>query len=213
MSDLVSFLTAVVGEVMCFNTTTNAIFTGISTYLNGRDKRIMREIVLGIDERVSRLEESIDKEYIKSDDYKNFMLKTMRMVSNDERHEKLNLFANIMVNAALIENSDEKDGRKYLFDETIDKLDDKLFGFLLRLSTLKIAADNQKSAGWRGDETDLELLGVDESTFFFYADYLLSVGVLVRYPEMEVKEGALSYHPEYYVTQYGLDFVEYVRER
>ena len=213
MPDLIPFITAVVGEVMCLNATANTIFTGITTYLNGRDKRLMKKIVIGIDERVRMLEEKIDKDYIKSDDYKNFLYKTIRMAVNDERNEKFNLFANIMVNAALIGNADENDGRKYLYDETIDKLDEKLFGFLLKMSTRKMTTGNKKEAGWKGDCVDLKQLGVDESTFFFYSDYLLSVGVLVRLPVMEVTEGVLSYHPEYFVTQYGADFVEYVREQ
>lgn len=213
MLDLIPFITAVVGEVMCLNATANTIFTGITTYLNGRDKRLMKKIVIGIDERVRMLEEKIDKDYIKSDDYKNFLYKTIRMAVNDERNEKFNLFANIMVNAALIGNADEKDGRKYLYDETIDKLDEKLFGFLMKMSTRKMMTGNKKEAGWKGDWVDLKQLGVDESTFFFYSDYLLSVGVLVRLPVMEVTEGVLSYHPEYFVTQYGADFVEYVREQ
>lgn len=58
-------------------------------------------------------------------------------------------------------------------------------------------------------------MGVDDRTFQFNAEYLLSVGVMVRLPKFELKgeTGHLMYHEEYFVTQYGREFVEYVREQ
>lgn len=69
--------------------------------------------------------------------------------------------------------------------------------------------------GWRGTDDELKLLGVDDRTFQFNAEYLLSVGVMVRLPKFELKgeTGHLMYHEEYFVTQYGREFVEYVREQ
>ena len=170
---------------------------------------------MAVNERVYRLEQKLDKEYMKSEDYMNFLYKTLRMAASDTRKEKLKLFANIMVNAALKEYADENDSRKYLYDETIDKIDEKLFGFLLRVSVRDLEGLGLEDKGWRGADDELKRLGVDGKTFQFNAEYLLSVGVMVRLPKFEMngETGHLVYHEEYFVTQYGKEFVEYVRER
>ena len=144
----------------------------------------------------------------------NFLYKTLGKAAGDVRKEKLKMFANIIVNSALIGRPSIKDGNKYLYDETIDKIDDSLFEFLLRLCSRGMVYDENRNAGWRGDDEDLKQLCVDERTFFFYVDYLLSVGVLVRLPNFEIDDnGVMSYYAEYFVTQYGYDFVEYVRDQ
>ena len=145
----------------------------------------------------------------------NFLYKTLGKAAGDLRAEKLKMFANIIVNSALVGRASIKDGNKYLYDETIDKIDDSLFEFLLRLCSRGSLYGNKRNAvGWRGNDDDLKRLCVDEKTFFFYADYLLSVGVLVRLPNFEIDDnGVMSYYTEYIVTQYGHDFVEYVRDQ
>ena len=127
----------------------------------------------------------------------------------------MRLFANVIVNSTLIGNANPGDGRKYLFDETIDKIDEKLFEFLLRASARGLEGLGLENKGWRGTDDELKLLGVDDRTFQFNAEYLLSVGVMVRLPKFELKEetGHLMYHEEYFVTQYGREFVEYVRDQ
>lgn len=194
---------------------TAAIFTGVTTYRSEVEMRFVKDVIVAVNERVYRLEQKLDKEYMKSEDYLNFLYKTLRMASSDTRKEKLNLFANIMVNAALKEYADENDSRKYLYDEKIDKIDEKLFGFLLRASVRDLEGLGLEDKGWRGADDELKLLGVDEQTFQFNAEYLLSVGVMVRLPKFELngETGHLLYHEEYFVTQYGKEFVEYVRER
>ena len=73
---------------------------------------------------------------------------------------------------------------------------------------------SKRDVGQRGDDNDLKQLCVDEKTFFFYADCLLSVGVLIRLPNFEVDdEGVMSYYAEHLLTQYGHDFVQNVREQ
>ena len=61
----------------------------------------------------------------------------------------------------------------------------------------------------------MAILGVDDRTFSFYADYLLGVGVVVRIPRFHMgdNDGGLYYTNEYYVTQYGVEFVEYVKDQ
>lgn len=214
MSELNPILKAVIAATASFNPITNAIFTGVTTYRGEIEMRFVKEVIMGVNERINKLEQRIDKEYIKSDDYMNFLYKTLGKAAGDVRKEKLKMFANIIVNSALIGRPSIKDGNKYLYDETIDKIDDSLFEFLLRLCSRGMVYDENRNAGWRGDDEDLKQLCVDERTFFFYVDYLLSVGVLVRLPNFEIDDnGVMSYYAEYFVTQYGYDFVEYVRDQ
>lgn len=184
------------------------------TVRNEQAHRFIQDVLVEVNLKLWKLEQRIDKEYMKTDDFLNFFHKTLLKAAVDLRREKMRMFANIIVNSTLKGNADSHDGKKYLFDETIDKIDEGLFEFLLRMSTRRMLDDNTLNKGWKGDDDDLKVLGIDEKKFFFNADYLLSVGVLVRLPRFNLEdEGALVYHDEYFVTQYGVDFVEYVRDQ
>ena len=177
--------------------------------------RFIQDVIIEVNLKLWKLEQCIDEKYMKTEDFINFFYKTLVKATLDQRREKIKLFSNIIVNSALTENADENDGRKYLFDETIDKIDEKLFEFLLRASTRYLDGFGLKAEGWKGSEEDLKLLGVDSKAFHFNAEYLLGVGAMVRLPKFEMKPetGELLYHEEYFVTQYGKEFVAYVRER
>lgn len=174
----------------------------------------MQDVLVEVNAKLWRLEHRVDKEYMRTADFLNFLHKTLVKVALDLRKEKLKLFANIIVNSPLIGNADENDNRKYLFDETIDKIDERLFEFLLRMKSRHLTTNDENNEGWKGSDDELKHLGVDDRTFSLYADYLLGVGVVVRIPrlDMEQDDGTLYYTNEYYVTQYGLEFVEYVKE-
>lgn len=178
-------------------------------------QRFIQDVLIEVNTKLWRLEERIDKEYLKTEDFMNFFQRTLMKVTLDQRREKIKLFANIIVNSAMKENADENDGRKYLFEETIDKIDEKLFGFLLKARKRDLDGLGLEAKGWRGTDEELNLLGVDSQAFQFNAEYLLGVGVMVRLPKFELdgETGELRYHEEYFVTQYGKEFVEYVRER
>ena len=119
------------------------------------------------------------------------------------------------MNSTLVGNANENDGLKYLFDDTIDKIDENLFDFLLRMSSRVLEDSVSETKGWGGDISDLALLNVDSTTFRLNADYLLSVGVVIRLPKFEIdtETGQMAYHEEYYVTQYGKKFVDFVKEQ
>lgn len=181
---------------------------------NEHAHRFIQEVLVEVNLKLWKLEQKVDKEYMKTEDFVNFLHKTLLKAAVDLRREKMRMFANIIVNSTLKGNADSQDGKKYLFDETIDKIDEGLFEFLLRMSSRRMLDDNKLNKGWKGDDDDLKVLGIDEKKFFFNADYLLSVGVLVRLPRFNLEnDGVLVYHDEYFVTQYGVDFVEYVRDQ
>lgn len=181
---------------------------------NEEAHRFIQDVLVDVNTRLWRLEQRLDKEYMKTDDFINFLHKTLIKAALDFRKEKKRLFANIIVNSALIGNADVNDGRKYLFDETIDKIDERLFEFLVRMKSRCLTLeDDERNEGWEGNDEELVLLGVNDKTFRFNVDYLLGVGVVVRILKFNVKEGTLSYTNRYYVTQYGLEFVEYVKEQ
>ena len=180
-----------------------------------QSKRFIQDVLVEINTKLWRLEHRIDREYMRTEDFVNFLHKTLLKVAVDLRKEKRRLFANIIVNSTLIGNANSEDRRKYLFDETIDKIDEELFEFLLRMRSRCLTADEDNNEGWKGTEEELTILGVDDRTFRFNADYLLGVGVVVRIPRfnMDENDGTLYYTNEYYVTQYGLEFLEYVRDQ
>lgn len=67
-----------IGSVLAgLHPVTNAIFTGVMTYRNEIEMRFVKNVIVGVNERVYKLEQKIDKEYIKSDDYMNFLYKTL----------------------------------------------------------------------------------------------------------------------------------------
>lgn len=213
-NNLCTTLISIVGGVMSYRPITSALFSYLSTFLNVIETRFLKDFISRVDERVNRLEERIDQEYIKSDDFNNFLYKTIRLAASDVRKEKLSLFANIVVNSTLVGNANENDGLKYLFDDTIDKIDENLFDFLLRMSSRVLEDSVSDTKGWSVDTPDLAILNVDSTTFRLNADYLLSVGVVIRLPKFEIdtETGRMTYHEEYYVTQYGKRFVEYVKD-
>ena len=51
--------------------------------------------------------------------------------------------------------------------------------------------------------------------FRFNADYLLSLGLIVRlhFERFDDKNGSLAITDEYYVTEYGAEFVNFVSEQ
>ena len=214
-NNLCTTLFSIAGGVASFNPLTSAMFTYLSTFRNEVETRFLKDFILKLDERISKLEEKVDKEYIKSDDFNNFLYKTIHLAANDVRKEKLSLFANIIVNSALVGNANENDGLKYLFDETIDKIDENLFGFLLKMSTRVLNESDSERKGWNDGDEDLKQLNIDRISFHLNADYLLSIGVVVRLPkfEMDTKTGELEIYEEYYVTQYGKKFVDFVKEQ
>ena len=182
---------------------------------NEESHRFIQDVVVEVNTKLWSLEQRLDKEYMKTEDYINFFHKTLVKAALDQRKEKIKLFANIIVNSALIGNADENDGRKYLFDETIDKIDEKLFEFILRMKSRCLTTDEDNNEGWKGTDEELAILGVDDRTFRFNADYLLGVGVVVRIPRFNMgnDDGTLYYTNEYYVTQYGLEFVEFFKDQ
>ncbi len=208
-------LFSIAGGVMSYHPLTSAIFTYLSTFRNEIETRFLKDFILKLDERISKREDKVDKEYIKSDDFNNFLYKTIHLAANDVRKEKLSLFANIIVNSALIGNANENDGLKSLFDETIDKIDENLFGFLLKMSSRVLHESDTEHKGWDDGEEDLEQLNINRTSFHLYADYLLSIGVVVRLPkyEFDTKTGEIVIYEKYFVTQYGKQFVEFVKEQ
>lgn len=181
---------------------------------NEEAHRFIQDVLIEVSTKLWRLENRVDKDYMKTKDFVNFLHKTLVKVVLDLRQEKLKMFTNIIVNSTLQGIADENDGRKYLYDETIDKLNENLFDFLLKMSSRKILLGNNIEEGWKGDdEEELRLLGVDEKSFFYNADYLMSVGVVVRLPRFKVKDGRMLYYDEYFISQYGQAFVDYVKEQ
>ena len=174
----------------------------------------IKTLVEDIDKRLVRLENYLDSKYMKSFDYQNFVYKTLRQASSDLRQEKIFLFANLIVNSALKDRASEKDRWKYLYGEAIDKIDEDLFSFLLIVKTRCITKGKELGLGWIGNEKELFLKGLDQTTFRTNADYLMSTGLMTRIHQLRhnPEKESVKFQDEYYVTEFGSAFIEYVRE-
>lgn len=176
--------------------------------------RFIKDVVIEVNTKVWSLEQRLNAEYMNSDEYANFVCNALRKAANDLRKEKIKLFANIIVNAALKENTEKEYNRKYLYLDTIDKIDEHLFRFVCLLKSRRISKGKELGKGWTGDEQELKQMGIYDE-FRFNADYLLSLGLIVRLhlERHDEKEGMLVVSDEYYVTEYGVEFVNFVSEQ
>ena len=181
---------------------------------NEHAHRFIQEVLVEVNLKLWKLEQKVDKEYMKTEDFVNFLHKTLLKASTDLRREKMKMFANIIVNSVLKGNAGIGNSRKYLYDETIDKIDEGLFEFLLFLKSRTLTSNGVGCDGWKGDEPELVKWGLTEH-FIDNAEYLIGAGLMSRVPNFKVdtETGVLQYQEEYFVTKYGLEFVEYVREQ
>ena len=182
---------------------------------NTAEMDFVKEVLVDVNERMVRLEKLVDEEYMKTEDFRNFLHKMLLKAALDLRREKKNLFANVIVNASLREFADENDRWKYLYGETIDKIDVELFRFLMNVKSRCITKGKELDYGWTGKEPELLTMGIDQTTFRTNADYLMSTGLMTRIHQMRYDGAQSSITPqdEYYVTEFGMGFVDFVRER
>lgn len=180
-----------------------------------QSKRFIQDVVVEINAKLWRLEQRVDKEYMKTEDFANFLHKMLLKAALDLRKEKKNLFANVIVNATLKEFADVNDRWKYLYGETIDKIDVELFRFLLNVKARCITKGKELEYGWTDKEPELLAMGIDQTTFRMNADYLMSTGLMTRIHQMRYDKAQSSITPqdEYYVTEFGTGFIGFVRER
>ena len=182
---------------------------------NTAEMDFVKEVLVDVNERMVRLEKLVDEEYMKTEDFRNFLHKMLLKAALDLRREKKNLFANVIVNATLREFADVNDRWKFLYGETIDKIDVELFRFLMNVKSRCITKGKELDYGWTGKEPELLTMGIDQTTFRTNADYLMSTGLMTRIHQMRYDGAQSSITPqdEYYVTEFGMGFVDFVRER
>ena len=182
---------------------------------NTAEMDFVKEVLVDVNERMGRLEKLVDEEYMKTEDFRNFLHKMLLKAALDLRREKKKLFANVIVNATLMEFADVNDRWKYLYGETIDKIDVELFRFLLNVKSRCITKGKELDLGWTGKEPELLAMGIDQTTFRTNADYLMSTGLMTRIHQMRYDGAQSSIIPqdEYYVTEFGTGFIGFVRER
>lgn len=174
----------------------------------------IQEVLVDVKVQLERLKNRVDEEYAATREYNNFLHNTVRKAVNDLRRDKIKLFSNIIVNSMLKKNTGKDYNRKYLFLDTIDKIDEHLFSFLCMLKSRSVTKGKEIGVGWQGNEPELRQMGfLDE--FRFNADFLLSLGVMIRISQRRYNQEmhGMTISDEYYVTEYGVEFVDYVSEQ
>ena len=174
----------------------------------------IKEVLVNVKVQLERLEKRVDENYTASREYNNFLFNTVRKAVNDLRRDKIKLFSNIIVNSTLKENTGKDYNRKYLFLDTIDKIDEHLFSFLCMLKSRSVTKGKEIGVGWQGNEPELKAMGIIDE-FRFNADFLLSLGVMIRISQRRYIEETkgIRITDEYYVTEYGAEFVDFVSEQ
>jgi len=74
--------------------------------------RFIQEVLVEVNLKLWKLEQKVDKEYMKTEDFVNFLHKTLLKASTDLRREKMKMFANIIVNSVLKGNAGIGNSRK-----------------------------------------------------------------------------------------------------
>lgn len=198
----------------CVNPLTGGIIAAKDDARVQEQLDFIKEVLVDVKIQFERLKKRIDEEYTASKEYNNFLYNTVRKAVNDLRRDKIKLFSNIIVNSTLKENTGKDYNRKYLFLDTIDKIDEHLFSFLCLLKSRSVTKGKEIGVGWQGDEPELRQMGILDE-FRFNADFLLSLGVMIRISQRRYIEETkgIRITDEYYVTEYGAEFVDFVSEQ
>lgn len=200
--------------VSCVNPLVGGIITAKDDVRVQEQLEFIKEVLVQVKVQLERLEKRVDEDYAATREYNNFLYNIVRKAVNDLRRDKIKLFSNIIVNSTLKENIGKDYNRKYLFLDTIDKIDEQLFSFLCMLKSRSITKGKEIGVGWQGNEPELKAMGILDE-FRFNADFLLSLGVMIRINQQRfnIETHSLAITDEYYVTEYGAEFVDFVSEQ
>lgn len=188
------------------------IVSGVaSLYADWKNQQEFNNIKRLIEEHaksLNDLEDLIDKQYLKTEDYIFTLHRTIDKAKNEIRDSKKKLFSDFLTKSCLIKNTEKSD--KFIFLEILDKVDIEHIKFLSYL--------NEKWNGMRNDIAIMNVIipketGLTKERVNFLIQYFISIGLLVHYDDFEIKDdGHLWSDTKYYVSGLGSDFLDYLKE-
>lgn len=208
--NLPNIVQSAMAMIVGFNPLLSTIYSSYSTYSNNNAHKAIRKVLYQLSDKIDELENLVDRNYLQSDEFKNLSYRTFMKAVAEIREEKLIMFADFLARSALPINIEVAD--KYMFLETLDKIDVDHICFLNKLSVRSALNDVEKVIGWRGEEKDLIVLGVNQERFFLLCDYLANVGLISRIEKFEIipESGMLCMTREYFVSYYGMVFLKFI---
>ena len=179
---------------------TNAIFAGYSAWNSRKSRQQLYTMITHLSKRLEALED-YDMEFLASDEFKELLYKVSQKAIIDLREQKAALFGDFLAGAAKREHPPISDS--FMMSEILDKLEIEHIDFLSKMSSRTFSAEEQMS-GWKAEDEDLKLLGLDETRFLLLSDYLSNLGLVSRLEQFKVDDtGHLIMWREYYLSRFG----------
>lgn len=200
----------VIASIAGCNPLLAAGFSSYSTYCNNVAHKAIYKIMNDLSCKIKEIECSIDQDYFLSDEFKALAYRTFTKAATEIRNEKLEVFTNFLTHSALLKEVEISD--KYMFLESLDKIDLEHIYFLNKLSCKNALDDIENIKGWQGIDKELVVLGVNKERFTLLCDYLANIGLVSRIEKFKVEEGTLYMTREYFVSTYGIKLLQFTRD-
>lgn len=186
----------------------SAIFSSYSTYSNNIAHRAIQKVLEEFSKRISKIENIINKDYLQSNEFNSLSYRTFIKAATEVRNEKLEIFAIFLTQSVLLKDVEISD--KFMFLETLDKIDIEHIYFLQRLSGRNTFKDFEHDKGWQGEKEELIELNIVRERFFLLCDYLTNIGLVSRIEKFRIEEGCLYMNREYFVSIYGMELLRFI---
>lgn len=181
-----------------------------SFYSDWRNQIEYKNIYNLIEEHAKLLQEikdSLDNNYLQSEDYAYTLHKTILKAKNEIRENKRKLFAEFLTRSCVLKNSGNTD--KMIFLEIIDKIELEHVTLLRYLYGKK---DSIKD-GWTIDMFMARETKLSEERLRFMIQYFISIGLVMHFYNFEIKDdGNLWSETRYFVSDLGVDLLEYFKK-
>lgn len=200
---------SVIAGIITINPITNAVAASVSSYMTARRERQQQNFLAQIRKKVDELASHIDIDYFQTEEFCAMASKAFLKIMMDLREEKARMYATLLVCSAVDQNIKSDD--KFMFLETLDKIDESHLLFLHKL--MGRPCDLSSSVmGWTGSIDECKLINVPENVFEMYCDYLASIGLISRLNHFEINaDGHLIEQVHFVVSKYGVSLLNFLK--
>lgn len=160
-----SIVEAVIVGIITINPITNAVAASVSSYMTARREKQQQGFLAQISKKVDELAAHIDIDYFQTEEFCAMASKALIKIMMDLREEKVRIYANLLVSSAVDQNIKCDD--KFMFLETLDKIDEAHLLFLRKL-TRRPCDLSSNEMGWTGADDECKMINIPEDVFERY---------------------------------------------
>jgi len=191
---VIEYMTASIRAVAASFPIIGSLAAGWSEYKNIKQAEHIDEILIEFAKKITQIEESLDKEFLRSDEMKNLIEQAVNKGKDEIAQEKRRYYSEFLKNSATKELS--LDNEKEMILETISKLSVAQIKLMEEATEIinsgksNITKENEETWPYFQLHTDYLTTGdtvSDENIAIAIVDYMLAVGVL----EMPIHRGRL----------------------